>query len=495
VVRQYTTQRFNRVINRAVIDEMSKRFLVNGKTELQSIEQQVAELDKSLEDTREDIIQSIRQAGAHPTKQLTTSKQSEISQKLKDRNQQCRKLEQAIKDFRKKVADKHQPAQKLHEATIQAARSGSIDQMLADLSLENAVPSVERDRRVTLGGRAAQLKVESISLADRFSIVQVLRSLLSSASVKIAGGAPDQQAKPFFQSCKSFITDCEVESLPKLGVEACLHYARIAQSYRSFGSATATDATKPSEYVKTAQELLERARGLCDKKFQNAELLREAIDASIKQLRMEWHEEVTADELAAIKAAMVGGPGGIATHSGHWYNCQNGHPVSSLQKISSACTSYLSCLISFVRCIGWRVFVVLLVLELVLHPEGFSCFLSLAPSNQARLDTTAQTFSFFLWPVAPLLTLRTVCNRRVRNADGASTLPRMRSTHWRAGSSGSRWSNACNQYGSLRCKMIALSTPANRDFGVMLEQDPRKLRRSEIGRTLSMAKNSLGYIG
>lgn len=308
---------------------MSKRFLVNGKTELQSIEQQVAKLDRSLEDTRKDIIQSVAQAAAHLTKQLTSSKQSEISQKLKDQNRQCRELEQAIKDFRNKVADKHQPAQKLREATIQAARSGSIDQMMADLSLENAVPAVERDRRVTLGGRAAQLKVESISLAYRFSIVQALRSLPSAASIKIAGGAPDQLAKPFFQSCKSFITDCEVESLPKLGVEACLYYATIAQSYRSFGS---TDIAKTSEYVKTAQELLERARGLCDKKFQNAEILREAIDASIKRLQMEWYEEVTADELAAIKAAMVGGPGGIATHSGHWYNCQNGHPVSSLQK-------------------------------------------------------------------------------------------------------------------------------------------------------------------
>jgi hypothetical protein len=48
---------------------------------------------------------------------------------------------------------------------------------------------------------------------------------------------------------------------------------------------------------------------------------------------MEWYEKVTADELAAIKAAMVGGPGGIATHSGHWYNCQNGHPVSCIQLI------------------------------------------------------------------------------------------------------------------------------------------------------------------
>jgi Inhibitor of growth proteins N-terminal histone-binding len=316
-----------------VIDEMSKRFLVNGKTELQSIEQQVWELDRSLEDTRKDIIQSIHQAAEHSTKQLTPSKQSEINQKLKDRNQQCRRLEQAIKDFRNKVADKHQPAQKLHEATIHAARSGSIDQLMADLSLGNAVPVVERDRRVTLSGRAAQLKAESISLADRFSIAQALKSLLSSASIKIAGGAPDQLAKPFFQSCKSFITDCEVESLPKLSVEACLYYATVAQSYRSFGSATATNASKTSEYIKTAKELLERARGLCDKKFQNAELLCEAIEASIKRLEMEWYEKVTADELAAIKAAMVGGPGGIATHSGHWYNCQNGHPVSCIQPI------------------------------------------------------------------------------------------------------------------------------------------------------------------
>jgi hypothetical protein len=314
-----------------VIDEMSKRFLVNGKKELQSIEQQVAELDRSLEGTRKDILQSIRQAAQHSTRQLTPSKQLEISQKLKDRNQQCRKLEHAVRDFCKKVADKHQPAQKLWEATIQAARSGSIDQLMADLNMGNAVPAVGRDRRVTLGGRAAQLKLESISLADKFSIVQALTSLLSGTSIKIAGGAPDQLAKPFFQSCKSFITDCEVESLPKLGVEACLYYATIAQSYRSFRSATATDIAKTSEYVKTAQELLERARGLCDKGFQNAELLREAIDASIKQLEIEWYEEVTADELAAIKVAMVGGPGGIATHSGHWYNCQNGHPVSSLQ--------------------------------------------------------------------------------------------------------------------------------------------------------------------
>jgi hypothetical protein len=331
VVRQYATQRFNRAINRAVIDEMSKRFLVNGKTELQSIEQQVAQLDRSLEDSRKEITQSIRQAGAHLSGKLTPAKQKEIAQELKDRYQRCRKVEKAIQDFREKVADKHQPAQKLYEATIHATRSDSIDQIMGDLSLASCIPAFERDRRVTMGGHGAQLKVESISLADRFSIVQVLRSMPPGGSIKISGGAPDQLAKPFFKSCSSFIADCEAQGLPKLGVEACLYYATIAESYRSFVSATDSDISKTSEHVKTAQDLLEKARELCSKPFQNADSLREAVDAWIRQLGKEWYEEVTAGEIAAIKAAMVGGPRGIATHSGHWYNCQNGHPVSQMQ--------------------------------------------------------------------------------------------------------------------------------------------------------------------
>jgi len=45
-------------------------------------------------------------------------------------------------------------------------------------------------------------------------------------------------------------------------------------------------------------------------------------------VRGQWYEKVTDEELAAIKLAMVSGPRGIATHSGHWYNCVNGHPFA-----------------------------------------------------------------------------------------------------------------------------------------------------------------------
>ncbi len=67
---------------------------------------------------------------------------------------------------------------------------------------------------------------------------------------------------------------------------------------------------------------------MCAQGFENADELLKAVEESIKLLRKEWYEDVTAEEIAAIKVAMVSEPGGIATHCGHWYNCANGYPVS-----------------------------------------------------------------------------------------------------------------------------------------------------------------------
>jgi len=352
VVRQFATQRFNRVINRAVIDEMSKRFLVNGQTGLRDLEQKVSSMEQSLEATRQAIVNSIRPANAPADFQLSLGVQLQLTNNLKTRYNRCREVEKAINDFLRNVADKHQPAHKLHAATIHAARTQPLDHLMANLTVEDSVPPVERDRRVILGGRAAKLKVEYITLVDKFEIYGPLKSTTSASSVKISGGAPDQLAKPFFQTCKIFMADCIVENLARLAVGAALYYGTIARSYRSF-CGNKTDAGKPSaEYVKTAKELLEQALQLCNEPFQNAEALRKAVEESIKLLGKEWYEQVTAEEIAAVKAAMVGGRGGIATHAGHWYNCQNGHPVSqtpldyhlilsltlsSLQLVSVAC--------------------------------------------------------------------------------------------------------------------------------------------------------------
>lgn len=327
-VRQYGTKRFNRVINRAVIDEMSKRFLTSGKDELRRLGGEVVELEQYLEKSRNDVVHSIRQASAHTTGRATLAKALEVTKILNERYNLARKLEKDIQACGRKVADKNQPVQKLHEATLTAARRKPIEKLMTDLSVTDAISAVPRDRRVTLGARAMQIHAECIILTDSLSTALALNSEAAGSSFKVPGGPPEKLAKPFFKTCRTFIDECDVEKLPKLGVEARLYFARTARSYVSYCRSTEINVTQASTYVKDAKALLEDAEELCKRPFENAEGLRRAVEESMKLLGKEWYEEVTVEELAAVKAAMVSGPRGINTHSGHWYNCANGHPVS-----------------------------------------------------------------------------------------------------------------------------------------------------------------------
>jgi hypothetical protein len=330
-VRQFATQRYNRVINRAVIDEMSKRFLTTGRDELRELEQRIVKLEQDLDTTREEIVNPICQAKTHLTSTLTPEKILKITRALKERHVESRKIESAIKIFCNSTTDKHQPSQKLHEATVHAARKVSarpatLDILMANLAVVDAVPALARDCRITMGGQMVQIKTEFVILNDKFIITQALKS--TSVSIKIPGGAPGLLAIPFFRRCKIFIDKCNVENLPKLAVEVSLFYANIARSFETFCYSAKTDLDKAVTYVEMAKQLLGNSREACKQPFQNAESLHTAVEESIRLMKKHWYEEVTAEEIKAIKAAMVSGSQGIATHSGHWYNCENGHPVS-----------------------------------------------------------------------------------------------------------------------------------------------------------------------
>lgn len=329
-IRQHCAKRFNRVINRAVIDEMSKRFLVQGQVDLRDVERQVVEVEHELHNSGGDIIKSLGQAAAHYSGQITSAFAADVTKQLKERHAKATELEKAIQSFLVKVADKNQPAQKLRDATVNAMRRRSIDEMMTEMTMGDSIPPIARDRQITFGGRGAQLRAESIIINDRLRLARVVKMTTGGSSIRLSGGAPEQQVKAFFKRCKDFIDDCGAESLPKLGVEASLYYAGTAPSYESYCRATKNDndIKHASEQVHFAKEVLNKARDQCALGFQNATALRDAIEASIRLLGREWYEEVTAEEMAAVKKAMVTGSQGIATHSGHWYNCTNGHPVS-----------------------------------------------------------------------------------------------------------------------------------------------------------------------
>ena len=339
-VRQHCAKRFNRVINRAVVDEMSKRFLVKGQEDLRDLERQIVELEVDFDSSRQETEKALRQPAAHGTGQryptfgptmgqISPAITANIIQKLKERHAKATNLYSAIRFFINKVADKNQPAQKLHDATVTALRRRSIDQMMTDLTVADSVPPIARDRRVTFGGRAAQLRAESIIINDRLNMSQILEATPTGTSIRLPGGAPEKHVKQFFNSCEEFITNCTADNLPKLSVEASLHHASTARSYESYCRATKNQNVKhASARVATAKEILAKAKELCGLKFQNADALRNAVEESIKLLGREWYENVSAEEIAAVKKAMLASSDSFATHSGHWYNCANGHPVS-----------------------------------------------------------------------------------------------------------------------------------------------------------------------
>lgn len=317
MVRQFATQRYNRAINRAVIDEMSKRFLVNGSERIRNLDADIDEIEEGLQKARHQV-EGQSDRGVRP-----------FLSRLREMEKAARKMRTCIETFLEQVADHCQPARKLHDATINAMQSAeTFNVTITQLSINSKSPApAPHDRRIVFGARALHIKALFVFLAHRLTLVREMSSatldLLSEPPV------PDVQlANDFFATCDSLIADCGIEKLPKLDVEARLFYGRAVRLYNSSTLGREDGETRGGEYVVTARIFIEGAIELCRQPFHNVDEFRTAAEEVQRALGKEWYEAVSAQELEAVKSAMVSGSHGLATHSGHWYNCRNGHPVS-----------------------------------------------------------------------------------------------------------------------------------------------------------------------
>lgn len=345
-IRQYATQRYNRLINRAVIDEMSKRFIVTGQTELQGIEEKLRTVESELEDTRSDIVKAKRRPrlvedwlpGDWLAKDDQVSKGN--SQQLQTRYKPIECVRSAVSQLRQRTAKCQQPAHKLHEATVHAMRRlAPLESNMATVKLTDFGPTGECDHRITLGAKMMEIKIDFIAMQDKFRILSAVKAdgERSAASITFPGGSPLKCAGVLLKSCADFVADCTEKALPKLAVEASLYHAQVSRLFTASGISEPADHKKAVKYVEEARRFLEDAEKLCQQGFHNADALLQAVTEALKLLQKERYEEVTAEELEDIKRAMISGRGGIATHSGHWYNCANGHPVGSGSSSSSTC--------------------------------------------------------------------------------------------------------------------------------------------------------------
>ena len=323
-VQQYTTHRYNRLINRAVIDEMSKRFIVTGQTALQEIERRSIEIDGALQASRQAVVRE------NPASALVDTRQRGIegvTQKLGTRYLPALQLRSDIGKLQGRTAKHQQPAHKLHGAIMHALQcNGGLESAYEGLKLEHVPTISERDDRIALRLNMMRVRTDGMVLEDKLRLIPLLKDEYgdSVSSLALFDRFP---AQAFFQSCGKLIADCKEKALTKIAVELSLLYAQLIRAIDTVGLREPDDCEMATMERENARNLLEEATTLCEHGFHDAETLLQAVNQSLKLLHKEWYEEVTNQELDAIKKAMVSGSGGIATHSGHWYNCANGHPV------------------------------------------------------------------------------------------------------------------------------------------------------------------------
>jgi len=323
-IRQYVTQRYNRALNRAVINEMSKRFLMKAQKGLGELKERTKFLENDLNDSRSTVMSTLTSNAKVVGGKLTLT--SPASTQWNHRYDAYTKLENDIKEFIRNVSYEHQPARKLHDAIVHASRKQQSEHMMSSPDLHTSIPPTQRDQRISTGAEILTLKLKTMFFEEKFEILTAMYSKVSLPPV--LGSIPRSRAVEFFKHCESVFESSKRANLARFAVEATLYYAKYARVFERRCQKMKTDIDKAEEYVKKGEAMLAEARELCNQPFQNADTIRDAVDGMIKVLRKQWYEDVTDQEIDAIKKAMVQGPGGMATHSGHWYNCVNGHPVS-----------------------------------------------------------------------------------------------------------------------------------------------------------------------
>lgn len=256
-----------------------------------------------------------------------------IQNMLKQRRLEVIELLNAVKSFRRRMGIQHQPAHKLYQAIMQSiAKNTELGTALSKLTLRPSPRPLESgcDQRVTLSGNLLEIKVRYLELEDSFEVLQnvELKHISKMILSRHTAVSPATKIRQFLEDCEKLIGECTLGRLPKPAVQASLYYARIAQIFACVGVAKDTDRTKTMSYRSTARRLLAEAKELRKHPFRGRDALLHAVASSEEMLNKDFYEEVLKEELEAIKTGMVSGPGGVATHFGHWYNCVNGHTVS-----------------------------------------------------------------------------------------------------------------------------------------------------------------------
>jgi len=344
-IRQFATRRYNRVVNRAILMETNKRFVVGGMQLVTTLEALLEVFEKSLSKKAKPSLSDTR-ARESPASDPRLKKHNgpQAPSSLEDHFSTYKELVKKANQWTKTMVDKHQPTKKLTDAIVastlrQKRSSDCLEQGMKALNLSDLGMKPAYDNQLSLRASMVQLKARELWTLHLFK--QGMAAKTANRLLVLPEGVqpPKRQALELLAVCLELTEQLTRAKLPRLVMSASLTYAKVAHMLswhqrNSMSTPAPGEKTAPKkeqsddgrQRFETARRLLSDALILA-KGLPNCKDLVKAVQSTLG-LFVERYEEITPEELAAIKSAMVGGSGGLATHSGHWYNCVNGHPFA-----------------------------------------------------------------------------------------------------------------------------------------------------------------------
>ncbi|KAJ5938042.1 hypothetical protein N7454_004384 [Penicillium verhagenii] len=316
-IRQFVTRRYNRVINRAVMDEIWKRFLAKGRTELQGLETRLNDIAEN----------------------LTSTEVKQDQKSLIERWKACLALTKEAKALMKTMNAENQPIKRLRDAITIYKKSPS-DEIASLSARTEAMTMTKRGSKnhISLGARLICHRAEELLWSDFVEVMESRRDFAASSTP--TGEKLLTRLSQMLWDFRDLISQANKGSLSRIAITATISFAKIVQLvawyHRTHPGVTKdkadlqgklTGLETPEERTEITRKLLNDALELCER-LGNCPELQDKVQEMARLCEGPRYETVTLEELKSIKTAMLNGRGGIATHSGHWYNCANGHPVS-----------------------------------------------------------------------------------------------------------------------------------------------------------------------
>ncbi|KAJ5631320.1 uncharacterized protein N7484_011420 [Penicillium longicatenatum] len=259
-IRQFVTKRYNRVINRAVMDETLKRFFAKGRADLESLELSLNDIEDKL------------------NSKGTVLSTRDVKLQLSERHQPCQNIATKALKLSKTMGAENQPMKRLMDAIAIYQKSTQDD--IASLSARMEAMNIakrEPDNQITLGARLIFIKAQQIMFGDILKVMDSRGRSTTQPRLKLSFTKRSSALIKLLENCRDLITLANKRNLSRIVITATISFATIVQldalSHRTQPGETTIDPDLKEKHPgletledssETTRNLLTAALKLCD---------------------------------------------------------------------------------------------------------------------------------------------------------------------------------------------------------------------------------------